>query len=247
MEATMTDPFALAEPTEKPLTRGGFIGTTIPQALLGPDESAPQRERTNILRAARAKAAPAPLYLTSLGINVESSITQQILDTIYTFDPHSTPHHQRVVPVQFRWVSPTIIIRGIQPATAEQIFDTIQAFYLSGRLRNRKIADRITALYRDTLEEDERILPASLSQFTDFFLASPNLRVPQITLTPDGTLNAHWIQAPRNFVAIEFVGGTVAKLVAEIPRNGLTAQHFVREALQNVVPIARTIGASIED
>jgi len=69
------------------------------------------------------------------------------------------------------------------------MFDAIQALYLSSNTsRDRQIADRITALHRDALVDDEHILPASLDQFTDFFLAHPELGLPNITLTPDGTL-----------------------------------------------------------
>ena len=88
-------------------------------------------------------------------------------------------------------------------------------------------------------------LPASLRQFAYFFLTHPDLGLPKITLTPDGTLRARWIRGPRNFVAIEFTGEPLAKLVSEIPRqDNLTAAHFSTEPLKNVVSIARAIGAS---
>jgi len=131
-------------------------------------------------------------------------------------------------------------------ATSEQIFDAIQSLYLSKNCpRDRQIAARILALYRDTLAEDERILSASLRQFTDFFLAHPDLSLPRITLTPDGTLRVRWIQGEGSFTAIEFTGKPLAKLVAEIPREqGLTAQHFSREPVTHILSVARAIGAS---
>src|SRR5689334_2899510 len=68
--------------------------------------------------------------------------------------------------------SPDIDAESVDGA---QIFDAIQSLYLStNRARNRKIADRIIALYRDALAEDEHILSASLRQFTEFFLGQPD-------------------------------------------------------------------------
>jgi hypothetical protein len=111
--------------------------------------------------------------------------------------------------------------------------------------RDRQIADRITALHRDAIAEGDRILPDSLGQFKDFFLEHHDLDLPKITLTPDGTLRARWIHGPGSFVAIEFTGVPLAKLIAEIPRdNGLTARHFSSEPVQNIRSIARAIGAA---
>jgi hypothetical protein len=141
------------------------------------------------------------------------------------------------------WASPNIVA---EHTASECIFDAIQALYLShNNLRDRQIAERLTALYRDALEEDEIIRPASITQFKDFFLAHPDLGFPKITLTPDGTLRARWIQGKGNFVAIEFTGDPNAKLVAEIPRaNSLTATHFASEPLENIVAVAQAMGAS---
>jgi hypothetical protein len=141
------------------------------------------------------------------------------------------------------WVAPNIVA---DYGASQRIFDAIQALYLShNRPRNRQIATRLTALYRTALEEDEAIRPASITQFKNFFLANPDLGLPKITLTPDGTLRARWIQGPGNFVAIEFTGEPNAKLVAEIPRdNGLIATHFGSEPLENIVEIAQGMGAS---
>jgi hypothetical protein len=131
-------------------------------------------------------------------------------------------------------------------SSGEQIFDVIQSLYLSSnRPRDRQIAERITTIHRDSLAEGERIIPASIAQFAQFFLAHSDLGLPKITLTPDGTLRARWIHGPGNFVAIEFTGVPLAKLVAEVPRDrGLTAPHFASEPLNDIVPVARAIGAS---
>jgi hypothetical protein len=129
---------------------------------------------------------------------------------------------------------------------SEQIFDTIQSLYLNeNRPRNRQIADRIITLYRDAIAEDERILSASLHQFMEFFLTHPDLGLPRITLTPDGTLRARWIQGAGSFTAIEFTGGQIAKLVAEIPREcGVIAKCFSVEPINNIRSFADKIGAS---
>jgi hypothetical protein len=127
-------------------------------------------------------------------------------------------------------VSPNVV-------DSAEIFAAMRSLYLSTtQPLNRAIARRIISLYRDALAEDEHMLSASLRQFTAFFVAYPGLGLPKITLTPDGTLRARWIQRAGSFTAIEFVGGEVAKLVAEIPREeGVTAQHFIREHIKHVI------------
>jgi len=125
------------------------------------------------------------------------------------------------------------------------VFEAIQALYL-GRSdhRDRQIAERLTALYRDALAEDEKLQTGSVRQFASFFVDQPGVGLPKITLTPDGTLRARWIAGPGNFTAIEFTGAPLVKLVAEIPRNGATAQYFGYELMSAVVQIARDIGAT---
>jgi hypothetical protein len=108
-----------------------------------------------------------------------------------------------------------------EPTAAQQVFDAIQDLYLSHTTpRDRQIAERLIALHRDAIAENEGILGKSVRQFADFFIAHPALGLPKITLTPDGTLRARWIQGPASFVAIEFTGEPLAKLVAEVPRPG---------------------------
>ncbi|MEO8630666.1 MAG: hypothetical protein ABI612_21595 [Betaproteobacteria bacterium] len=130
-------------------------------------------------------------------------------------------------------------------SAGERIFDAIQSLYLSHTPpRDRRIAERITALYRDALAEDETMRADSLAQFAAFFLKNPGLGLPKITLTPEGTLRARWICAPEDFVAIEFTGQALAKAVAEIPRDGETARYFFSEPLRTMVHSAYAIGAS---
>ena len=111
-------------------------------------------------------------------------------------------------------------------------------------LRDRRIAERLAVLQHDATDEGEDIRPESARQFEAFFHNHPELGLPKITLTPDGTLRARWIVAPQNFVAIEFTGGHSVRLVAELPRDrGKTAKFFATESVASVVPIARAIGA----
>lgn len=150
------------------------------------------------------------------------------------------PHRQDASSVVWRIVS--------DQSDSLRVFDAIQSLYLSdNRPRDRQIAERITELHRDVLAEGEQILPSSLVQFTDFFLVHPNLGFPRITMTPDGTLRARWIRDREDFVAIEFTGSPLVKLVAEIPRaEGQTAAYFASESINSVVQFSHAIGGSLE-
>lgn len=132
-----------------------------------------------------------------------------------------------------------------EQSEGERIFDAIQSLYLStNRPRDRQIAERITELHRVILAEGEHIMPASLEQFTDFFLNHPALNFPRITMTPDNTLRARWIHGPENFVAIEFTGEALVRMVGEVPRGGQTAAYFMSEPVESVVASGRAIGAA---
>lgn len=151
-----------------------------------------------------------------------------------------------VAPVQAQPTYPAFARIVREESTAEKIFGAIQALYLSSnRPRDRQIADRITALHRDAIAEGQHIYPASLNQFTHFFLTNNDPGFPRITLTPDETLRVRWIQGQGNFVAIEFTGEPNAKLVAELP--GLDPPiHFSRQPIANVLAVARAMGASFK-
>jgi hypothetical protein len=130
-------------------------------------------------------------------------------------------------------------------ATASQcIFNAIQAFYLSHNTpRDRQIAQRLTALYRDALDEGETIRPASIVQFQTFFLENPNLGFPRITLSANGALRARWIKGKGEFVAIEFTGQPEAKLITEMPGQA-PPLHISSEPLANIVEAALALGGS---
>jgi hypothetical protein len=152
-----------------------------------------------------------------------------------------------------RWIfvepflgSPTLSHTVAEPGFNTRIFDAIQSFYLSlNRPRDRQIAERITTLFRDAVADAEQILPASLAQFTAFFLTHAYLKLPKITLTPDGTLRARWINGVEDFVAIEFTGDRLVKLVAEVPREeGQTASYFATELVESAIKVGQAIGAT---
>jgi hypothetical protein len=174
----------------------------------------------------------------AIGLQTQSTIAISVTPSGTVPRPW-TPVGAPVQPMY--WSSPNITIEG---AAAEQIFDSIQSLYLSNnKQRDRLIADRITALYRDALQEDERIYLPSLRQFTQFFITNKDLGFPRITLTPDETLRVRWITAADKFVAIEFTGECDAKLVVEIP--GLAPpMRFSREPVANVLAVARAMGGS---
>jgi hypothetical protein len=147
-----------------------------------------------------------------------------------------------------RTIVTSVAFIATPPLDFEQIFDAIQALYLSNNsLRDRQIADRLTTLRDIATEEDQCILPSSMTQMASFFLNHPALALPKITLTPDGTLRARWIKGPSNFVAIEFTGSPTAMLIAEIPvENNSTATYFSSQPLKTVVSAAQRLGASFK-
>lgn len=149
----------------------------------------------------------------------------------------------KAAPLRLYQASPEI---GAEHSDAEQIFDAIQSLYLSGnRPRDRQIAERITELNRDAVEEEEHIRVDSIKQFTAFFLRYTEPGFPRITLTPSGTIRVRWIHGPGHFAAIEFTGKPQVKLVAEMPGDNTPAQYFVTGNIYAVMSLLKTIGASL--
>jgi hypothetical protein len=130
--------------------------------------------------------------------------------------------------------------------SGKHIIDAFEALYQSDNTpRNRRIADRLIALYRDALAEGESILVDSIKQFADFFLRYRDLGLPKITLTPDGTLRVRWIRGSGDFTAIEFTGKPEVKMVAEVRReNGPPDRHFLSRSTDDILSTARDLGAS---
>jgi hypothetical protein len=134
----------------------------------------------------------------------------------------------------------------VPETTTQAVFNAIQQLYLNrseSNLRDRRIAERLTTLYRDALAEDEKMHAGSVKQLADFLINHAWVGLPKITLTPDGTLRARWIAGPGNFTAIEFTGAVLVKLVAEVPRGDTIAQYFASELVSNVARVARDLGA----
>jgi hypothetical protein len=98
------------------------------------------------------------------------------------------------------------------------IYDAIQTLFLSqNSLRDRRIAERLTALYRDALAEDEQMQGPPALQFADFMRSHKSLGFPMITLSQVGNVRARWIASERDYFAIEFRGGNQVKLIMGIP------------------------------
>jgi hypothetical protein len=164
------------------------------------------------------------LYSQSLPIAV--SVTLTVRSSPYTSSFARTP----------------IIIVEDRLSTAV-VYSVIERFYLSATQRHRKIAERLTILYRDALEEEEVIKQSSLSNFAEFFFSNPHISLPKITLTPDGTLRTRWIQ-PRSFIALEFLGSRTVRAVCELPRGDEKGSFFWTEPMSTVVGSAHSLGAT---
>ena len=71
----------------------------------------------------------------------------------------------------------------------------------------RALADRIHFLY-EAVEEDPdeaAISPESLSNFIGFLQNTPNLKYPDIVLTPSNEISAQWRTAPNHHFAVVFL------------------------------------------
>lgn len=71
----------------------------------------------------------------------------------------------------------------------------------------RALADRIRFLY-EAVEEDPdeaAISPESLSNFIGFLQNTPNLKYPDIVLTPSNEISAQWRTAPNRHFAVVFL------------------------------------------
>ncbi len=137
------------------------------------------------------------------------------------------------------------VIHGHVIDQSTAVFNAIKQLYLSSnRDRDRQIAERLTLLYRDAVAEGEKIQTGSVAQFAEFFMAHDWMGIPKVTLTPDGTIRVRWIAGKSNFIAIEFTGAELVKVVAEVPRGDGHAQYFANEDIKRVARFGRDIGAS---
>lgn len=90
--------------------------------------------------------------------------------------------------------------------TAVGVYHAIEKLYLSYRPRDRKIAERLTELYRDALAEQEEMSSGSALQFANFLLAHRELSFPMITLSQRGNLRARWIRSDDDYLPWSFSG-----------------------------------------
>lgn len=202
--------------------------TTFQQDWLS-EGSTPSEQETWFLPAQRQAWAMSRASVASSGL------TWSVVPGVLSFDPVGHPN--------IAWMHHIFASDPLEDGPPV-IFNAIQRLYCQDNSRDRRIAERLTTLYRDALAEGEKMLAASVRQFAEFFIVHAALRIPKITLTPDGTLRVRWIAGPGNFTAVEFTGTPLVKLVAEIPRDGATAQYFASELVSNVVGVARDLGAS---
>ena len=235
MNVTFADPSVLSRTDDfRPSFRSGpslnssGIDYERPAAHAWPDAQGARHESDDARLIFELLCALAKTLTTSLGFTASAQAEQDASET--------------------RTIVTSVPFIAGPPSDYDQLFDATQALYLSNNNpRDRKIADRLTTLRHIATDEDQHILPSSMTQMASFFLNHPALALPKITLTPDGTLRARWIKGPNNFVAIEFTGSPTAKLVAEIPvENNSTATYFSTQPLKTVVSTAQRLGASFK-
>jgi hypothetical protein len=125
-----------------------------------------------------------------------------------------------------------------------QVFRAVNGILQSKNHDRVRIADRLRSLYRDATDEGDEISQDSLHQFMEFFTGNPEIGLPKITLTPHSTLRARWIHGSTHFLAVEFTGRPLLKIVAEIPRDrNQVARYFFEEMCQQIMSTTRAIGA----
>jgi hypothetical protein len=232
MEAPVIPCNATANPAGKTLLSDrDFVELDFPREPFTAAKPFPQVLLTVTATPCYYFTAASGYYIAAASPNYANVWSQPLFTVDLTTNPSTT-------------VSSTTVF---QPrAEKQQIYEDIQKLYLSSNTkRDRQIAKRLTALYGEAVDEYQQVVPESVSQFTDFFLSHPDASLPKITLTPDGTVRVRWIHGSGSFVAVEFTGKPLAKLVAEVPReHGETSKHFSSELLDNIPSLAQAIGAS---
>jgi hypothetical protein len=134
-----------------------------------------------------------------------------------------------------------------QSPTATAIGRAVRRLDLAANdARNRAIVDRLGAIAADAREEGDAIRPLSVAQLAGFFVEHPEVPVPKITMTPDGTLRARWIKGPGHFVAIEFLGRNEVRILAEVPRGRKPPRQAYAQIESGAVPaFVATLGTSL--
>ncbi|MBN1546406.1 MAG: hypothetical protein JW902_07090 [Syntrophaceae bacterium] len=84
----------------------------------------------------------------------------------------------------------------------------------------KRLAERIQFLFEASKEEypDEvAILPESLKNFVSFLQTEPNLKYPDVVLSPDKNICAQWRTAPNRHFSVEFLPTGDARFVIFSP------------------------------
>jgi len=85
---------------------------------------------------------------------------------------------------------------------------------------SKRLASRIQFLFEASKEEypDEvAILPESLKNFVSFLQTEPNLKYPDVVLSPSKNIRAQWRTAPNRHFAVEFLPTGDAHFVIFLP------------------------------
>jgi len=91
----------------------------------------------------------------------------------------------------------------------EKVYEIIK--FLNDQINitfSKRLANRIQFLIEASKEEypDEvAILPESLKNFVSFLQAKPNLKYPDVVLSPSKNIRAQWRTAPNRHFAVEFL------------------------------------------
>jgi len=85
----------------------------------------------------------------------------------------------------------------------------------------RKVADRISDLYESIKDDpdEEPVSYDSLKYFIYFLISTPNLKYPDIVLTPTNEIRAQWRTAPNRHFAVSFMSTGDVRFVIFKPNN----------------------------
>lgn len=95
--------------------------------------------------------------------------------------------------------------------------------YLNSKVNisfSKRIADRIKFLFEAAKEEypeEVAILPESLKNFVSFLQSEPNLKYPDVVLSPEKNICTQWRTAPNRHFSVEFIPNGDARFVIFSP------------------------------
>jgi len=85
---------------------------------------------------------------------------------------------------------------------------------------SERLAERIQFLFEASKEEYphvEAISPESLKNFVSFLLSAPNLKYPDVVLSPDKNICTQWRTTPNRYFSVEFLPTGDARFVLFSP------------------------------